>query len=143
MSLRIVWLDDEAQITELGVDTLDAMGHAVKHLDNTHEFLEYLDEIKDANVDVFFLDMMMKIEAEDLKRLKGEELEPASIKQDTGYYIYKEIRKKFSDKPIVVLTIVRRPLPEEMREDKYLRCHHKEARIIPVLELAIELVGRG
>lgn len=142
MSIKIAWIDDEIQLLSMGLETLKMKGHEVVTFDNTHDFLQYLEKASSDQVDVFILDLMMKIEEEDYAKLTGRDDTSLPDGVDTGIYMYNEIRKKFPGKPVVIFTIVRRPLPSGMTDDENLALIHKGPRIMPVLKIAMELVER-
>jgi CheY-like chemotaxis protein len=141
MSLNIVWIDDEGEELRFGKQTLQMKGHQVLVMETTHQFLEWLDAASTSAVDVFFLDLMMKIDKIDMTRLTGQPEADAAQHIDTGIHLHREIRKKFPKKPIVVLTIVRR-IPDAMKDDQYLECVLKTSTIMPVLAVAMKLLGR-
>ena len=141
MNLKIVWIDDEAEELRFGRQTLQMNGHQILVMETTHQFLEWLDAASTSDVDIFFLDLMMTIDKIDMTRLIGQpEAEPAEH-IDTGVYLYQEIRRKFPNKPIVVLTIVRK-FPDVMKDDQHLEFVLKAATIMPILAAGMKLLGR-
>lgn len=141
MSLKIAWIDDEAEDFKYGKKTLEMEGHQVKIIETTHDFLTWLDAATPEQVDIFFLDLMMKIEKEDESRILGPPEARPTEHIDTGEYLYREIRKKFPNKPVVVLTIVRK-LPDSIKDDQDLTFELKASTIMPVLAAGIRLLGR-
>lgn len=139
MNLKIVWIDDEAEELRFGKRTLEMKGHHVSSMETTHQFLEWLDAASHSDVDIFLLDLMMKIDKEDVERLTGN-LQPTE-RIDTGIYLYNEIREKFPQKPIVVLTIVRK-CPDVIKEDRYSEFVLKTPTILPILDAGMKLLGR-
>lgn len=138
--MKIAWIDDEIPRLDSQLKTLQLLGHNVYEFQRTKDFLEWLNKATEASVDVFFVDLMMKIDDESLPYLCtiSETKLPGDF--DTGMLLIAAIRERFPDKPILALTVVSNPPEEVFSSDEKIKFFHKVARIKPALDVVTQLM---
>lgn len=138
----IVWIDDEILTLELGIKTMELLGHQVLPYRNIHDFMEWLNKASENSVDVFFVDLMMKCDDAHVFDFIKQQYASITEELDTGIPLICAIRIKFPTKPIVVLTIVTNPPLQLFANDKKILYVYKTPTISPAINAAITLLEK-
>ena len=97
---NIALIDDEHGPIDYYVEALNECGHNVDHLDSVEKALAHIDAGRAA--DLYVVDIMMPTYGH--PRLKD-----AADGLASGIVLHREIRRKFQDVPILVLTSISNP----------------------------------
>ncbi len=134
--MKIVWIDDEINVLDMGVKTLQLLGHDVVTFRTSSEFLDWLDSADGSAADVFLVDLMMSSGDGRLAAIESKYAANVDKSLDKGTLIALAIRDKFSEKPIIALTIVTEPDLRVFANDEHFEYVLKTGTIEAVLEIA-------
>jgi len=129
---RILYIDDDALMTEIMVDSLREIGqHEVVYKSSAEDAAAAVTSSEP--FDLIVLDIMMR---------KGA-LEAAPGEGQTGYILYRLIRKARADIPIIVLTVLKQDQsPAVLRADKGLTWMRKPVDALDLHARILEEVSR-
>ena len=131
--MQIAWIDDEIPKLTGQINTTRLLGHKVTPFQRIKPFMDFLENPECSSVDMFFVDLMMKIDKDSLAKIR-QTLKNSDDYTDSGILLIKYIRTKYKKKPIVVITQVTFPPSSLFAQDKKIVFYRKAAKIKPILD---------
>lgn len=101
----IVFIDDDGGVMEFYEEALREAGYEIERIHKLPKALQYIQSTTDEPI-LWLVDVMMPV-IDDTFRVDGELLSSASSRGlASGRLLYRQIRKRFSETPVILLTSV-------------------------------------